>query len=98
MLSRFQLLDFKRRHPPAPAGTEANSYTNLILDIENNINWLKTQFPALHQFLEGHNPAEEPVEMVDGPAPGKRHQLMEPSNMDHWQAMHKDYRSEINRF
>src|SRR6218665_1408723 len=48
----FQLLDFQSRHPPESGTTEASDYTNLILDIENNINWLKTEGPGLRKFLE----------------------------------------------
>jgi len=48
---------FKANHPPSN-GTETTSYTNLILDIENNIEWLNREGPDLQQWLKDHQPSE----------------------------------------
>jgi aminopeptidase N len=85
------LVAFLSRHPPT--NSEETLYTNLILDVEANINWLNTEGAGLQAWLEAHQPANVHVEMLNG-APFA---LPVPS-MEHWQAVRESYRSELNHF
>ena len=86
------MLAFKERHPPASEGDDT-FYTHLILDVENNINWLNTEGAGLQQWLQDHQPAGVHVQMVNG----EPFALPVPS-MEHWEGVRESYRSELGNF
>lgn len=84
-----ELYAFKARHPPA-SQSETTSYTNLILDVEANVQWVQTEGPALEQWLLAHQPAGLNVEMRNGRALN-----LPNSAMEHWAGVHESYRSDL---
>ena len=86
---RLQLIRFASNH----SIIGDTSYTNLILDIENNMKWLEEQGPGLEEWLMKHKPTTLPPDVVKRTTSS----LSVPST-NHWQPEAKSYSSELNEF
>lgn len=89
LLYLLQLIAFKSRHPPE-SDEEVTSYTNLILDVQSNIKWLKTEGPGLQRWLQ----VRQLAGLVDHVVKGAAYAMPVPSVENR----RESYRSLVNHF
>ena len=84
LIPHFQLNSFISAHPPG-SSSESNLYTQIVLLVEQNIDWLNNNGDALRDWLQLHQPSRDLT--------GSAIYRLPVSTQQHWASVKRSYQN-----